>query len=156
MNLSKELAIRIRSIYFGGNWTGSNLKDNLDGLTWELALEKRNNFNSIASIIYHMNYYMHAVLRELKGKSLEAKDELSFNHPKINNQEDWKQFLKETWDIAKNLSNEVEQLQEKKLDEFFTNDKHGTFYRNIQGVIEHNHYHLGQINIIINLLSTDN
>ena len=31
---------------------------------------------------------------------------------------------------------------------YFGNEKYGTYYENIQGVIEHLHYHLGQIVVV--------
>jgi hypothetical protein len=37
MNLTSQIAKFFREVYFGGNWTSSNLKDNLAGLSWEQA-----------------------------------------------------------------------------------------------------------------------
>ena len=42
----------------------------------------------------------------------------------------------------------IEQLQESKLWEDFSENKYGNYYRNICGIIEHIHYHLGQIVLI--------
>jgi len=46
----------------------------------------------------------------------------------------------------------IEQLPETKLGETFSDEKYGTYYRNLHGIIEHNHYHVGQIVIIKKLL----
>jgi hypothetical protein len=47
----------------------------------------------------------------------------------------------------------VGQLPEAQLWETFSEEKHSNYYRNIQGVIEHTHYHLGQIAIIKKILA---
>ena len=39
----------------------------------------------------------------------------------------------------------LEKLPENRLWENIADPKYGDYYRNIQGIIEHNHYHLGQI-----------
>ena len=43
------------------------------------------------------------------------------------------------------LINLTEQLPDKKWEEIFVQEKYGTYYRNLHGLIEHTHYHLGQI-----------
>jgi hypothetical protein len=44
-------------------------------------------------------------------------------------------------------------LPENKLEEVFDDKKYGNYYRNITGIIEHNHYHLGQIVLIKKIIS---
>ena len=46
----------------------------------------------------------------------------------------------------------IEQMPDEKLDEIFVNEKYGTCLRNIEGVIEHSYYHLGQISLIKKLV----
>ena len=54
---------------------------------------------------------------------------------------------------AEKLAVMVEYLLEETLWEEFTDSKYGNYYRNILGVIEHCHYHLGQIVIIKKLIT---
>lgn len=144
MNLTAQLAKHLREVHFGGNWTWSNLKENLTGVTWKQATTKVYSFNTIAILVYHMNYYLNAVSGILQGKPLDSKHALSFGPPKIESEEDWQQLLEKTWADAETFATKIEQMPENRLWENIS-DKHGNFYRNIQGVIEHNHYHLGQI-----------
>ena len=46
-------------------------------------------------------------------------------------------------------------MSEEKLDEAFVDEKYGTYHRNIDGMIEHCYYHLGQIVLIKKMLSVD-
>jgi hypothetical protein len=148
MNLPARIAKQLRDVHFGGNWTSSNLKDNLAGIAWQQATTKVYSFNTIAVLVYHMNYYIGAVSKVLKGGSLDAKDKYSFDHPPIQSQEDWEKLLDKTWDDAENLAKMIEQLPESKLWEDFSENKYGDYYRNLEGIIEHIHYHLGQIVLI--------
>lgn len=56
------------------------------------------------------------------------------------------------WTEAEIFANTIEQLPESKLWEDFSDKKYGNYYRNLHGIIEHTHYHLGQIVLIKKLL----
>jgi hypothetical protein len=148
MNLSAQIAKHFREVHFGGNWTSSSLKANLADVTWQQATTQIYSFNTIATLVYHTNYYVSAVLKVLQGQPLEAKDEYSFNQPPVQSQQDWEKLLDKTWADAENFAKLLEQLPESKLSEDFTDKKYGNYYRNMHGIIEHLHYHLGQIVIL--------
>ena len=152
MNLTGQIAKHFREIHFGENWTESNLKDNLADVTWQQATKQVYSFNTIAALVYHMNYFISAVLKVLQGEPLDAKDKYSFDHPPILSQEDWEKLLDKTWIDAENFASLIEQLPESKLWENFSDEKYGNYYRNIHGIIEHTHYHLGQIVLIKKIL----
>jgi hypothetical protein len=148
MNLSGQLAKHIRDVHFGGNWTSVNLKDTLADVTWQQATTQVQSLNNIATLVYHVHYYISAVTKVLEGGPLEAKDIYSFGHPPIQSQEDWQALLDKTWVDVERFAALVALLPESLLWENFTDEKYGTYYRNIQGIIEHTHYHLGQIVVI--------
>jgi hypothetical protein len=95
-------------------------------------------------------------LKVLQGGPLEGSDKYSFDHPPIQSQEDWEKLLEKTWSDAEKFAMLVEQLPEQKLWETFGEEKYGNYYRNLHGVIEHNHYHLGQIVLIKKILRQQN
>ena len=138
--------------FFGGNWTSVNLRDSLANITWQQANSKIHSLNTILALVYHINYYISAVTKVLQGEPLVASDKFSFDHPSIQSEEEWQQLLDETWKDAENFAYWIEQLSESKLWEDFEGGKYGNYYRNIQGIIEHSHYHLGQIVLIKKLL----
>lgn len=146
------MAQHFREVHFGVNWTWANLKDNLKDVTWKQATTKLDGFNTIAALVYHINYFVSAALKVLQGGPLDAHDKYSFDCPPIHSQEDWEKLLNKVWDDAENFAVLVEQLPENRLWENFVEEKYGNYYRNIHGIIEHTHYHLGQIVIIKKLL----
>lgn len=143
--LTAQIAKHFKDVYFGGNWTWSNYKDNLAGINWQQATTKIEPFNTIATLAYHTHYFVSAQIRVLKGEPLNAKDEYSFNHPPINTEKDWQNLLDKVWADAEEIVTLIEQMPEEKLWEDFTDKKYGNYYRNLHGCIEHLHYHLGQI-----------
>lgn len=153
MNLTAQIAKHFREVHFGDNWTSSNLKDALAGVSWQQAVTKVDSLNTIAALVYHINYYVSAVLKVLQGEPLTASDKYSFDLPPITSDEDWQRLLDKLWTDAENFAAMIEQLPDSQLDEIFVDEKYGTYYRNLQGIIEHTHYHLGQIVLIKKLVS---
>ncbi len=159
MNLSAQIAKNLRDVYFGKNWTAVSMQQSLADVTWQQATTKVYSCNTIAALVYHINYYVSAVTKFLQGEPLDSRDEISFDLPPIHSQEDWQMFLEKTWREAEQFACLIEQLPESRFDEIFVEEKYGNYYRNIHGIIEHAHYHLGQIVLlkkIISLTSTTN
>ena len=152
MNLTAQIASQLREVHFGGNWTASNLKDQLADITWQQATTQVYSFNTIAALVYHINYFVSAVVNVLKGAPLDAHDVYSFDVPPIHSADDWEKLVKKTMTDAENFAVQIEQLPASKLAESFTDEKYGNYYRNLHGIIEHIHYHLGQIVLIKKIL----
>lgn len=152
MQLAEQIAKHFREVFFGGNWTAVNLKESLTDVTWEQATTQIRSFNTIAALVFHTNYYVSAVLKVLQGEPLTAKDLYSFAHPPILSQQDWEALLDKTWMDAERFASLVALLPESKLWDNFSDAKYGSYYRNLHGVIEHAHYHLGQIVLLKKML----
>lgn len=150
------MAKHFREVHFGGNWTCSNVKDVLSTVSWEQAIAKVYDLNTIATLTYHIHYYVGVISNVLKGGPLEGKDELSFTHPPIENQEDWDNFLTKVLNDAEQLAKLMEQVPEERHWEYFTEEKYSIYYRHLHGITEHTHYHLGQIALIKKILMQNN
>lgn len=146
--LSVQIARHIRELHFGENWTDVSLKELLADLNWKEANIQVHNLNSIAVLVFHINYYINAVLKVLQNKPLEARDKYSFDLPPVNSKKDWDLLLTKTWDEAEEFTKLIENLTEQELWSIMIDKKYDTYYRNFQGIIEHCHYHLGQIALI--------
>lgn len=155
MNISEQIAKHLREVYFGGNWTSVNLKDQLTDVSWQQATSQVYGLNTIAVLLNHMQYYLDVVGRVLDGEPLVGKDSESFTHPPIQNQEDWVYMQQQAWAAAENFACQIEQVPDSRLSEDFTDPKYGNYYRHLHGIIEHLHYHLGQIAIIKKIIRQD-
>lgn len=154
MKVQNQIAKHFREIHFGGNWTVSNVKDQLKDVSWEEANKKIDDLNTILILSVHMKYYVSAVLRVLQGGALVAKDELSFTH-NLQNQEDWDAHVHSYLEEAEELAGLIENLSEEEIYSDFTDSKYGSYYRNLHGIVEHTHYHLGQISLIKKFIRKD-
>lgn len=156
MNLSSQLANHLHQIHFGGNWADSNLELLLADITWKEATTKVGSLNTVAVLTFHINYYVEALLQVLKGEKLKANDKFSFDLPPIKSVNDWESLIEKSLRDAKECVLLIDKLAESKMEEDFTDKKYGTYFRNIQGTIEHSHYHLGQIALIKKMIRMEN
>lgn len=146
---TKQLANRFREIILNGTWiANTNYKDQLTNLDWEIAISEFESLNSISILVQHIHYYINGIKNVLNGGYLEIRDKFSFDFPIIKSENEWKAFLTKFWNETENLAELIEQLPDEKLNQSFVDDKYGTYQRNIDGMIEHSYYHLGQIVLI--------
>ncbi|MGI9547775.1 MAG: DinB family protein [Flavobacteriaceae bacterium] len=148
MNHSKQLAKNFRDLHFGPNFVGSSLKEALEGVDWEQATTRVRELNTIAMLVFHINYYVSAVIKVLKGGPLDAHDKYSYDMPDLRSEADWQKMLDKTWSEAEEFTSLVEKLSEEQLKELMADEKYGNWFRNLLGVQEHSYYHLGQIVLI--------
>ena len=154
MNTSSQLANRFREVILNGDWiANTNLKKQTSNLTWQQATTNISSLNTIALLTFHINYYIAGMLNVFEGGSLEIRDKYSFDMPPIESQKAWDDLLNSTWENAEKFAHHVEQTQEDKLNQYFVDEKYGTYRRNIEGMIEHSYYHLGQISLLKKLIS---
>ena len=156
MGNTRQSACRIREVFLNGTWiANTNYRDQLLNLDWESAIARVGSLNTIAALAQHIHYYIKGVSHVFKGGSLDVKDKYSFSFPPIQSQQDWENFLNSFWNDAEELASLVEQMPEEKGKEFFVEEKYGTYQRNIDGMIEHGYYHLGQIVQMKKLVSSE-
>lgn len=155
MTFSEQLADDIRRLYFGKSWVATDLKTQLADVTWEEALTKVSSLNTIMALTYHIHYYFAGVLDVMKGGDLTIRDKFSFEHPTINSQEDWVKFLDLVWDTAEAFAKETEQMDNERLESLMTEEKYGSWFRNVLVILEHGQYHLGQIVLLKKLIRAE-
>lgn len=153
MELTKILVIRLNEILLDGKWiTGTNIKNEIIDLDWKKATMKIDSLNSIADITFHIDYYIAGVLNFFENGKLEIKDKYSFDSKPINSQKDWKDLIDKFCDDSEKFVKVVRNMTDKELEKTFADEKYGTILRNINVIIEHSYYHLGQIILIKKLM----
>ena len=154
MNLPEQIAKHFREVFVGGNWTSVDLKNSLADISWTEATTPVHSLNTIAALVFHMNYFVSVAMKVLQGGPLVGSDKVSFDLVPIRSQEDWENLVNKTLREGEQFASLVELLPEKKLWETFADEKYGNYYYNIHGIIEHTYYHLGQIVLIRKLLKS--
>ncbi len=149
MKSTTEIANRFREVILNGTWiANTNFKDQLENLDWKIAVSPIKNLNTIAVLAQHIHYYIKGINQVFKGGTLAIKDKFSFDFSPIHSQEQWNSFLTQFWNDAEEFALLIEQMPDEKLDDGFVDVKYGTYKRNIEAMIEHSYYHLGQIVLI--------
>lgn len=152
MSISALIAKHLREVHFGKNWTWSYMQEHLNDVTWQEATQKVGDLNTIAVLVYHSYYYVTAASAYLETGKLDSSDKLSFEVPPIQSEEDWQRLLKTVYDGIEAFAQKLEQLPDEQLYEVFSEEKYGNHYRNLAGIVEHTHYHLGQIVLLKKLI----
>jgi uncharacterized damage-inducible protein DinB len=156
MKNTQQIANRFREVILNGTWiANTNYKAELSDLDWKIAIAQPGTANSIAALAQHIHYYIHGILNVFKGGTLDIKDKFSFDFPPIQSQEEWDAFLSKFWDDSEEFARFIEQMPDEELLEGFVDLKYGTYQRNIDAMIEHSYYHLGQI-VLIKKLASNN
>ncbi|MET3034795.1 DUF1572 domain-containing protein [Chryseobacterium sp. NRRL B-14859] len=148
-----QLSKRFREVLLDGRWiANTNFKDQLSDIAWEDAVTRIGSLNTIAMLAFHIDYYIAGLVHVFEGGNLEIRDQFSFDLPPIESQEQWEALLNKLWKDSERFAVLLEQMPDSRLDEVFVDEKYGTYQRNIDGMMEHSYYHLGQITLIKKLL----
>ena len=153
MTRSHSLASRLREVLLDGRWiANTNYQDQQADLSWQEATQQVGSLNTIAALTFHVNYYLAGILEVFRGGDLTIRDKYSFDLPPITSASDWDSLRQEFLDNAEAFVKAVEAIPDAQLDLPFVKEAYGSYLRNIEGVIEHSYYHLGQISLIRKML----
>jgi hypothetical protein len=154
MSRNLILADRLREVLLNGRWiANTNFKEQLLSVDWQQATQKTGNLNTIASLTYHINYYLAGLLRAFETGKLDIRDQFSFDLPPIQSEPEWNKLVNDFLSNSVKFADSVEQMEDRVFDQPFIDEKYGTFQRNIEAVIEHSYYHLGQISLLRKMIN---
>lgn len=153
MTRNITIANRLREVYLNGRWiANTNYKEQIQLVNWQQATQKISNLNTIAALVYHINYYLSGILNAFENGRLEISDKYSFDLPQISSETGWTKLVADFLSNAEKFAEKVQEMDDNMFDKIFIDEKYGTFLRNIEGVLEHSYYHLGQISLMRKLI----
>jgi hypothetical protein len=153
MTRNLSTASRLREVFLDGHWiANTNYKKQLESITWQQAIYQFENLNTLAALTYHINYYLKGLIIAFETGKLEISDKFSFDIPPIQSESDWQKMVADFIQNSELFAHKIEQMDDKTFDQPFIDEKYGTYLRNIEGVLEHSYYHLGQISLIKKLI----
>lgn len=153
--MTRNLAIanRLREVLLDGKWiANTNFKKQIESVSWKQAIQKVDNLNTIALLTFHINYYLAGILNVFNGGNLNIRDQYSFDLPEIKTEYDWNNLVNDFLSNSEKFVSHVEKMDDNLLDQPFVEEKYGSYLRNLEGVIEHTYYHLGQVSLIKKLI----
>jgi uncharacterized damage-inducible protein DinB len=148
---ANRIADQLRRAFYGEAWHGDSLFEILDGVTAARAAARPiANAHSIWELVLHIAAWDGAVLRRFDGTAVELSDEENF--PRVTDQSDaaWRAALARVRRVHEELIAAVAELPDSRLDEMVLGKEgaHYTFYFMLQGVVQHELYHAGQIALL--------
>lgn len=148
-----SLARRIREVFIDGEWIAqTNFKKALEDVNWKEAIYKIKDLNSLSDLCFHVSYYTEGFNQYFKENTFTIKDKFSFDYPSVNSEEDWYELKNNMITSAISFSDHAAALNSDRLDEVFVQENYGSLRRNIEAIIEHSYYHLGQVSLIKKLI----
>lgn len=149
----QNIILRMTSIIEGENWLGETFRNKIDTLTGEMAFHQpMPHIHSVAELISHLTVWKEANIGKLQGVA----SELNMNSP-----ENWKDnelLQEEGWDNLKTrfygATHQLVALLYSKSDAFLEETAQADSRSNgaiLEGLIQHDVYHLGQIGITLKL-----
>ncbi|MCE3281655.1 MAG: DinB family protein [Chitinophagaceae bacterium] len=144
MKLTEVLAQHFYEVNYGDNWTDAAVKDVLQGISWKQAVKKVGDVNTIALLLFHMDFYNLVVYDRIVGvkRQFDHEDSLEVS---ISSEKDWLQLQETYFSNVDKIYTAIMAFDEDKL---FEKKTVNTPYKNIHGLVEHIHYHLGQISLL--------
>jgi uncharacterized damage-inducible protein DinB len=153
METPLQLANRFREVFLNGEWVvGTNFKTQFSELSRENLTRKAEDLHSIEELAFHIHYYIGGVLNVLEGGTLNISDKYSFDFPPTTSEEEWNSFLTTFISDCEKFADIIEKMSDEDLDGDFSENKYGSIRKNINALIEHGYYHLGQIILIKKLV----
>ena len=141
----QQILSLLKKTFEGGAWHGPSVKESLEGLSEPQVFNRVPNTHSIIELVAHMAAWKTYVAKKLNGDAAyNVTDDLNFRQP-----ESWETTLYELQESQRELVAAIEGFPPDKLMEQVPwTQEPFSYYTILHGVIHHDLYHIGQINLI--------
>jgi uncharacterized damage-inducible protein DinB len=149
-DLLANLLSNLKESFDGMPWYGDSVLKKLNTIDWEIVNDKRYGAKSIAGLLGHMISWRVFVIKKLQGDqafSIQIDGSVDWPEIRIANVKEWDDLLKklmETQDtLLRILTQQTEELLARKVP-----GENFRFGFLLDGIIQHDLYHLGQIALL--------
>lgn len=156
MKITEHIAAHLLEAHEGNNWTEVDVRSALEDVTLKEATTlTKASVNSIASLLQHLTYWNRVMVKRINGIEVSDTEDNGFFGPFLHDEKDWIWLKEDNIASAHELANSIRSFNEARLELPILPD-HASAYKNLQGSVEHVHYHLGQIVILKHLIRAGN
>lgn len=155
-NRIRDYARQLKELFTGANWHSESLDKKLRDVSPSLAFEQPvPGVHSIAEIIWHCIYWRMVFIRFAQGDTdyrNSTVEKLNFLPIAELKQKGWNGLREE----LQQSQEEILKLLESKTDDFLSEKTHpegDTFDFILEGIVQHDIYHLGQIGLVKKIIS---
>lgn len=146
-----RLKQELMQLYDGDPWIDVRLKPTLSGISAEKASRRiAEGRNTIWEILHHVIEWRRMLLKRLTGNVIPAPKDNFIREITDISEESWRQTLKELEETERQWVSFLDDLQDDDLEKTYPGNGQRYYYL-IQGLIQHDAYHLGQIVLLSKL-----
>lgn len=132
-------------LYDGDNWIGITLWGVLSDITSEQAAQRINSTgNTIWEITNHLIQWRENVMQRVQGKTLTTPEHNYFEPVTDTSKKAWQQTLKQLKRSQDQWLELLRHFKPENLEKVYAPNQL-TYFEHIQGILQHDAYHLGQI-----------
>ena len=158
MNTSDQLQQELEKILTGQPWYGSPIYDIIEPVGFEAAYEKPGGaVHNIAGIVLHMISWTEEVIDRMNGMAAQIPSSGNWPDPGTPDEQKWRNYISDLKLVNVNLIGIIQAFPENQWDELINDTRASepvTTYKGlIQGFIQHQVYHAGQI-ALLNKINT--
>lgn len=152
MKITELIAQHILEVHEGNNWTEVDITQTLEDVTVEEATCRTvASPNTIAALLQHLTFWNRVIVKRINGIVVAEREDNGYFVPELLDEADWQRLKADNLKSAHELAAAIRQFNVEAL-ELPILPEHSTAYRNLQGSVEHAHYHLGQMVILKKLI----
>ena len=152
MKESIRISKLFSDLYNGSPWIDVTLLATLKNISAEKARAKISpERNSIWQILNHIISWRNTVLKRVQGEVITSPADNYFKPVADTSEKAWQQALNDLEETELRWIDFLNKFDESQFERMYSNNKL-TFYEHIQGILQHDAYHLGQIVILSKLL----
>lgn len=154
-NLVRKYIQQLTDLFDGNNWTDENFVKKVSSISEETAFKQPFPGNhSVAEILWHCIYWRKAVLKrcqnDLKFEEQTEKEQ-NFLSLELLRKKGWGRLINELEETQENLIKFLITKTDDFLEKEFKPGRKIKF--EIEGLIHHDYYHLGQMGLVISILN---
>ena len=138
-------------LYAGDPWIGVNIMDSIKKISAGQANKKIGDHNSIWEILNHVIEWRSNVLQRIQGKVLISPDNNYFSPIDDDSEFAWQNTVDRLTTSQESWVKLLNKFREEDLENSYPVNGM-SYYEHIHGILQHDAYHLGQINLLLKLV----
>ena len=144
-----RIGSQLKRSYEGGAWHGPSVLEAIEGVGWEQGFQKSIvGFHSICEQLLHIAAWAEVGARALNGDVYSSLPDVA-DWPDVGrpSEDSWKRALKRCNDAQRKLRDSLKKYQTDQLHQTLTGKEYSMYFL-LQGILQHNVYHAGQIVVL--------
>jgi uncharacterized damage-inducible protein DinB len=153
MTISEELQQNLEKVLSGDPWYGTPIYKIIEQVSFEAAYEKPpGSVHNIAGIVLHMLAWTEEVFDRMNGMTASVPSSGDWPDPGEPDEQKWQNYVNDLKLVNVNLLGVIQNFPEEEWDDVIKDTREGetatTYKELINGFIQHQVYHAGQISLL--------